>query len=117
MKVVLSQSNFIGVLRRMSVTYTATLTVREETVLYVSGLLHAERLRRGTRTGTRSLSCFKQAVMLIRWFLDGTRVAQLAGDNAIGKSTAYDYLHEGIGLLAAEAPHLRTALLAAKMAG
>jgi len=101
----------------MSVTYTATLTVREETVLYVSGLLHAERLRRGTRTGTRSLSCFKQAVMLIRWFLDGTRVAQLAGDNAVGKSTAYDYLHEGIGLLAAEAPHLRTALLAAKMAG
>jgi hypothetical protein len=30
----------------MSVTYTATLTVREETVLSVSGLLHAERLRR-----------------------------------------------------------------------
>jgi hypothetical protein len=55
--------------------------------------------------------------MLIRWFLDGTRVRQLAGDNGIGKSTAYDYLHEGIGLLAAEAPHVQTALLAAKMAG
>jgi hypothetical protein len=36
MKVVLSQINFIGVLRRMSVTYTATLSVREETVLFVS---------------------------------------------------------------------------------
>jgi len=33
MKVVLSQSNFIGVLRRMSVTYTATLTVREREVM------------------------------------------------------------------------------------
>jgi hypothetical protein len=94
MKVVLSQSNFIGVLRRMSVTYTATLTVREETVLFVSSLLHAERQRRGTRTGTRALSCFKQAILVIRWFLDGTRVAQLAGDNTIGRSTAYDYLHE-----------------------
>jgi hypothetical protein len=36
----------------MSDTYTATLTVREETVLFVSRLLHAERQRRGTRTGT-----------------------------------------------------------------
>src|SRR2546430_1503961 len=94
----------------MSVTYTAALTVREETVLFVSRLLHAERVRRGTRTGTRALSCFKQAVLVIRWFLDGTRVAQLAGDNAIGKSTAYTYLHEGIGVLAAHAPGLEAAL-------
>jgi hypothetical protein len=76
----------------MSVTYTATLSVREETVLFVSGLLHAERQRRGTRAGTRALGCFKQAVLVIRWFLDGTRLAQLARDNAIGKSTAYGYL-------------------------
>ena len=117
MKVVLSQSNFIGVLRRMSVTYTATLTVREETVLFVSSLLHAERQRRGTRTGTRALSCFKQAILVIRWFLDGTRMKQLAADNSIGKSTAYTYLYEGIAVLAARAPKLESALLAAKMAG
>jgi hypothetical protein len=97
----------------MSVTYTATLTVREETVLFVSRLLHAERSRRGTRTGSRALSCFKQAILVIRWFLDGTRVSQLAIDNAIGKSTVYDYLHEGIGVLAAHAPSPE----AAKMAG
>jgi hypothetical protein len=77
----------------MSVTYTATLNVREETVLFVSRLLYAERLRRGTRAGTRRLGCFKQAVLVLRWLLDGTRLAQLARDNAIGKSTAYDYLH------------------------
>src|SRR2546423_9911786 len=109
MKVVLSQSNFIGVLRRMSVTYTATLTVREETVLFVSCLPHAERLRRGTRAGTRALGCFKQAVLILRWFLDGTRVAQLATDNTISRSTAYDYLHEGIDALAARAPGLHGA--------
>jgi hypothetical protein len=101
----------------MSVTYTATLGVREETVLYLASLLHAERLRRGTRTGRRSLGCFKQAVLVIRWFLDGTRMKQLAVDNAIGKSTAYNYLDEGITALATRAPDLQSALLAAKMAG
>lgn len=101
----------------MSVTYVATLTVREETVLFVSRRLHADRLRRGTRTGARALGCFKQAVLVIRWFLDGTRVKQLAGDNAIGRSTAYSYLYEGIAVLAAHAPNLESALLAAKMAG
>src|SRR6266487_3778528 len=40
----------------MSVRYTATLGVREETVLFVSGLLHAERGNRGTRIGTRALN-------------------------------------------------------------
>jgi hypothetical protein len=84
-----------------SVTYTATLSVREETVLAVSALLHAERRRRGTR----SLSCFKQAVLIIRWFLDGTRVTQLATDNTIGRSTAYDYLYEGISVLAHQGIH------------
>jgi hypothetical protein len=101
----------------MSVTYTAILTVREQTVLSVSGLLHAERRRRGTRTGTRALGCFKQAVLILRWFLDGTRVAQLAADNAISRSTGYEYLHEGINVLAAQAPGLHGALLAAKAAG
>jgi hypothetical protein len=80
----------------MSVTYTATLSVREETVLFVSSLLHRERQRRGTRADTRAWGCFKQAILVIRWFVDGTRMSQLATDNAIGKSTAYDYLHEGI---------------------
>jgi hypothetical protein len=98
----------------MSVTYTATLSVREQTVLFVSSLLHAERRRRGTRADTRALGCFKQAILVIRWFLD---VTQLATDNAIGKSTAYTYLHEGIDVLAAQAPGLEAALLAAKMAG
>jgi hypothetical protein len=101
----------------MSVTYTATLSVRDETVLFVSSLLHAERLRRGTRAGTRALGCSKQAVLVIRWFLDATRVKQLATDNAIGGSTAYTYLHEGINVLATQAPGLESALLAAKMAG
>jgi hypothetical protein len=101
----------------MSVTYTAVLPVRDQTVLFVSGLLQAQRRQRGTRAGSRALSPFQQAVLVLRWFLDGTRVVQLALDNGIKKSTVYDYLHEGFAVLAAQAPKLESALLAAKMAG
>ena len=98
-------------------TYTAVLPVAEETVLFVSGLLAAERRRRGTRGRRRALGCYRQAVLVLRWFLDGARLAQLACDNRIGRSTAYRYLHEGIDVLAAAAPGLRGALLAARAAG
>jgi hypothetical protein len=90
----------------MSVTYTAALTAREQTVLRVSSLLHAKRRQRGTRAGTRVLSCFDHAVMVIRWLLDGTRVTQLADDYQIGRSTCYDNLHEALDVLAAQAPGL-----------
>jgi hypothetical protein len=101
----------------MSVSYTATLPAREQTVLYLSGLLHAERTRRATRKGRRALTPLKQAVLVLRWFLDDTRVTQLATDNVIGKSTVYAYLEEGFAVLAAQAPALESALLAAKIAG
>jgi hypothetical protein len=101
----------------MSVTYTATLPVSDETAAFLTGLFDAERARRGTRAGTRSLSCHDQAVLVLRWFCDNTRLAQLAVDNAISESTAYDYLNEGITVLAARAPSLKSALLAAKAAG
>ena len=100
-----------------SVAYRAMLDVRRETVVFLSALLDAERRNRGTRANTRAIGCFAHAVLVLRWFLDGTRVAQLARDNAIATPTAYRYLHEGIDLLAARKPSLHTALLAAKMAG
>ena len=99
------------------VSYTAVLPVAEETVQLVSALLAAERRRRRTRPKRRALGCHRQAVLVLRWFLDGARLAQLAADNRIGRSTAYRYLHEGIDALAATAPGLRGALLAARAAG
>ena len=81
------------------VSYTAVLPVRESTVAFVSGLLAAERRRRGTRGRRRALGCYRQAVLVLRWFLDGTRLVQLAADHRIGRSTAYRYLHEGIDAL------------------
>lgn len=72
--------------------------------------------RQRTRRGRRALGCFKRAVPVIRWFLDGTCVAQLACDNELSDKTCYRYLHEGTDLLAAHALGLRHALAQAKPA-
>jgi hypothetical protein len=99
------------------VSHTAVLAVREDTVFFLARLLWLRRTELGTRRGRRVLGCYRQAVLVIRWYLDGTRIAQLACDNGIGGSTAYRYLHEGIGVLAACAPDLPEAIAAAKAAG
>jgi hypothetical protein len=92
------------------VTYTAVPPVAKDTVQFVSALLAADQRRRCTRPKRRALGCYRQAVLVLRWFLDGTRLAQLAVDHRIGRSTAYRYLHEGIDVLAAAAPGLRQGL-------
>lgn len=99
------------------VTYTAVLPIGQSAVAFVSKLLAAERARRGTRHGRRALSCSRQAIMVLRWLLDATRISQLAVDNQVSSSTAYRYLHEAIDVLAAVAPSLPSALLAARAAG
>lgn len=101
----------------MSVTYTAVLEVSEDSVLLLSELLYAERRRRGTRKGRRALGTYQQAVLVLRWLLNDTRMSALARDNAIAVSTAYAYRDEGIAVLAARRPCLHGALLAAKTAG
>lgn len=101
----------------MSVTYEAVLDVSTDSVVFLSALLHAERVRRGTRKDTRALGTYKQAVLVLRWFLDDTRMSALARDNALSLSTAYDYRDEGIAVLAARQPSLHGVLLAAKAAG
>lgn len=85
-------------------TYSAILDIPRDTVAYLASLLHQHQRAVGTRTGRRALSVGKQAVLVLRWFLDNTRLSQLRRDNGIGKSTAYSYLHEGINVLAAQAP-------------
>lgn len=101
----------------MSITYAAALPVHDETVLRVAALLYAERLRRNTRSGRRALTCQQQAIFFLRWLLDGTRMSQLVRDNDISTSTGYERLHETTTVLAAQAPDLHCALLAAKAAG
>jgi hypothetical protein len=100
-----------------SVTYTAVLDVKRSTAEHPAGLLRDHRIAARTRKGRRALGCFRQAVLVLRWFIDGTRLSQLACDNGLSTSTAYRYLHEGLTVLAAGAPDLATALERAKAAG
>ncbi len=51
-------------------TYTAVLPIGASTVAFLSGLLSGERARRGTRRGRRMLGCYRQAILVLRWFLD-----------------------------------------------
>jgi hypothetical protein len=57
------------------VSYSAVLPVGEETVLFVSRLLAAERVRRGTRRRRRALGCYRQAVLVLRGALLAARAA------------------------------------------
>lgn len=101
----------------MSFTYTAELAFSDHTVFRLAGLLVAERRRRGTRHGTRTLSALEQAVMILRWFCDATRTRQLFRDHGVSRSVGYRYPHEGIAVLAWQAPDLREALMRARLAG
>jgi hypothetical protein len=92
------------------IAYRATLDVPQEIARYVSRLLHAERRRRRTRTGTRALTCFRQAVLGLRWFRDRTDPTALARDHRVSRATVYRYLDEVIDVLAAQAPDLHDAL-------
>ncbi len=99
------------------VTDTAVLPVAEETVHVVSGLLATERRRRGTRGRRRALGCYRQAVLALRWFCEDTGMPTLARDAEISRATGYRYLHEGIAVLAAQAPDLHSVLKRGKADG
>lgn len=71
------------------IAYTATLDVGRETAETLARFLREHRERLGTRKGTRSLGVFKQGVLVLRWFVDGTRLAQLARNNGVSVPTAY----------------------------
>lgn len=97
--------------------YCVTLDVPRDLVLYVSRLLHQERVRRGTRRRTRLLTCFRQAVFVIAWLRDNPDVERLGAGFGLSRATAYRYRDEGIAVLADQAPGLCEALERAKQEG
>lgn len=96
------------------IAYRATLDVSRELAMFVAQLLAHERWSRGTRRGTRVLTCFWQAVLGLRWFRDGTEVPDLARDLGISRATGYRYRDEVVGVLAEHAPDPHEALQQAK---
>lgn len=92
------------------VAYPAMLDVSRELIGYVAGLLRTERKARGTRKGTRRLTCWVQAVFVIAWFRDKPNITRHGHAFGLSQATAYRYLHEGIDVLAGQAPSLHEAL-------
>ena len=88
-----------------------------ELVAYVSKLLAAERRARGTRRGTRVLTCRRQAVYALAWFRDKPDIPRLGRGFGLSQATAYRYLDEAIEVLAGQAPGLHEALVGAKEEG
>ena len=71
------------------IAYRATVDVSRELAWFVAKLLLAERRRRGTPRGSRALTCFWQAVLVLRLFRDRTAPDALARDHGISRATAY----------------------------
>jgi hypothetical protein len=91
--------------------------VPTQLIRYVSDLLRAERGVRGTRKGSRALTCWRQAVFAVAWFRDRPEIARHGQAFGISQATAYRYLHEAIDVLAEQAPDLHQALRRAAEAG
>ncbi len=56
------------------ITYGATLDVPLSTVARVSGWLQAHRRAHDVRPWQRAATCWVQAVLVLRWFKDDTKV-------------------------------------------
>jgi hypothetical protein len=92
------------------IAYGAMVDVPRKLVQHLGRLLAAERRVRGTRAGTRALTCFKQALLVLVWFRKGEDVTLLGAGFGVSRATAYRYLAEGVAVLAAQAQDLHTAL-------
>ena len=92
------------------IAYPAILDVPRELVMELAKLLRAERRALGTRKGTRLLTCFRQALMVLVWFRTKGEVAVVGAGFRVSRATAYRYRDEGIRVLAAQAPDLHEAL-------
>ncbi|SCG66184.1 Helix-turn-helix of DDE superfamily endonuclease [Micromonospora halophytica] len=92
------------------VAYRAMVDVPRELVRYLARLLAAERRARGTRRGTRALSCFYQALLVLIWFRKAEDKTLLGAGFGVSRATAYRYVAEGVAVLAAQTPGLHEAL-------
>lgn len=92
------------------IAYRAMLDVPRELVVEVARLLRAERRIRGTRKGSRSLTCWYQALLVLVWFRTKGDVAVVGAGFGVSRSTAYRYRDEGVTVLSGRSPDLHEAL-------
>ena len=92
------------------IAYPAMLDVPRELVREVARLLRAERYSRGTRKGSRALTCWFQALLVLAWFRSKGDLPLTAAGFGVSRATANRYRDEVIDVLADHAPDLHQAL-------
>jgi hypothetical protein len=85
-------------------SYRVILDVPLPPAAFVSGLLAAHRREIGTRSGTRALTCWQQAVFALAWFRDRPDARRLGRGFGISQATAYRYRDEAAEVLPRRRP-------------
>ncbi|GAA2349998.1 hypothetical protein GCM10010170_039290 [Dactylosporangium salmoneum] len=83
------------------IAYRAMLDIPRELVAYVARLLADQRRARGTRRGSRALTCWRQALFALAWFRKREDITVLGAGFGISRATAYRYHDESVRVLAA----------------
>jgi len=94
--------------------YPAPLPLSRQTLTCTAGVIRRHRKRIGSPW--RKLACAQQALLVLAYLRKGETFAELAAGFGIGTATAWRYVTETVGLLAARSPKLRTVLADAKQA-
>src|SRR5581483_5684842 len=87
--------------------YPSGIDLSSSTLRFLSRLLAARRVERGTRW--RRLTADRQALLVLAHLRCGHTYAQLAAGFGIGIATVYRYVTEAVEVLAAHAPDLAAA--------
>jgi len=95
--------------------YRAALPLSSKTLTFVSGLIRRHRAAIGSPW--RKLNAGRQALLALAYLRNGETYAGLAAGFEVGTATAWRYVNETVGLLAARAPKLRQAIRDAIKAG
>jgi hypothetical protein len=95
--------------------YPAALPLSSRTVVFTAGVIRRHRVRIGSPW--RKLNPSEQALLVLAYLRKGETFADLAAGFGVGTATAWRYVTETVGLLAARSPKLRKALRDAKQAG
>jgi hypothetical protein len=88
--------------------YPAALPLSRPTLTYVSGIIRRHRAQIGSCW--RKLNPAQQALLVLAYLRKGETFAELAAGFGVSTATAWRYVTETVGLLAARSPKLRQAL-------
>ncbi|SCL73418.1 IS5/IS1182 family transposase [Micromonospora peucetia] len=92
------------------IAYSARLDAPRELVQHVARLLHAEHRAMGIRSGTRTSTCFHQAILALVRSRKGADKTTLGTGFGVSRATVYRHVAEAVRVPAAQTPTLHDAL-------